>query len=63
MKLVEELAVNERVYDKDHLYLQIARAGLLRFGGLSTSYLMRKLKVSASEAKVIIEATRRATYQ
>jgi hypothetical protein len=46
-KLYEKLALNEEL-------VKIAHDGVLKFGKVSISYLMRKLKCSASKAKEIM---------
>lgn len=54
----EELAINHEI---SPVLIEMARCGLLKFGKLSVPYLMRKLKVSASMAKEMIEVASRAT--
>lgn len=63
MKIDEKLALDPKNESKidisKEFMMQIARAGLLDFGSTSCSYLMRKLKVSESMAKEIVNEIRR----
>jgi hypothetical protein len=56
--------MKERLDEKlalDAQNVEIAKKGLLKFGKLSTCYLMRKLKCSDSKAKEIIMQLSNAT--
>lgn len=58
MKIDDKLADKPEIND---FMLHMAKAGLLKFGKLSVPYLMRKLNISVSTAKEILEIMRRAT--
>jgi hypothetical protein len=58
MKVDEELALKEEI---NPILIEMARYGLLKFGRISVPYIMRKLKVSESAAKVIVASLMRAT--
>lgn len=54
MKVDEKLALKAKIDESYEQMLEIARQGLLKFGKLSTFYLMRKLKCTQSMANKII---------
>jgi hypothetical protein len=58
MKIDEELAVNGEI---SPVLIEMARYGLLKFGRISVPYIMRKLKVSESTAKIIVTSLMKAT--
>ncbi len=58
MEVVKNLAVEREI---SPVLIEMARYGLLKFGKISVPYIMRKLKVSESTAKVIVASLMRAT--
>ena len=58
MKVSEDLAVDEKI---GTFMVELARHGLLKFGKVSVPYIMRKLKVSESTAKIIVNSLKKAT--
>lgn len=60
-KLALDSDFKETLSISDKQMIEIARQGLLKFGKLSVPYLMRKLKLSPSKAKQIMEEAMRAT--
>ena len=59
--LDKKLAVKERLIRLEPEFIRICDKAVLKFGKLSTSYLMRKTKLSASGAKEIYDEYLRET--
>ena len=51
MEVIDKLAIEGKF---NPVLIEMAPYGLLKFGKISVPYIMRKLKVSGSTAKVIV---------
>ena len=54
-KVDKKLAVNEKLLGFEPEFMEICQDGVLKFGKISITYLMRKLKCSAPVAKKIYD--------